>query len=184
MKNKKPNAALMWKQFEDLAPRLRLSIAERTVYSYLLRHSRLEGRRRIEFSLRELARGVCVSLGAARPAVRRLISRGVLLLVERSKVGHVAEVRTPEEILMVESGQVRGRPPCGTRTSDLEEPDFLNHPARRRTIHARERGRCFYCLGNVTVHTRCLDHVVPRVELVDNTYRNLVSCRVSLLSAP
>jgi hypothetical protein len=56
MKNKKPNAALMWKQFEDLAPRLRLSIAERTVYSYLLRHSRLEGRRRIEFSLREPTR--------------------------------------------------------------------------------------------------------------------------------
>jgi predicted DNA-binding transcriptional regulator len=134
MKNKKPNAALMWKQFEDLAPRMRLSIADRTVYSYLLRHGRLEGRRRIEFSLGELARGACVSLNAARPAVRRLITRGVLLLVERSKVGHVAEVRTPEEILMVQSVQVGSKPLCGTRTSDLEELDFLNHPARRRTI--------------------------------------------------
>src|SRR5579862_3407757 len=93
MKTKRPNASQMWKQFEDLAPRMRLSIADRTVYSYLLRHSRLEGRRRIEFSLRALTRGTCVSLGAVRPAVRRLITRGVLILVERSKAGHVVEVR-------------------------------------------------------------------------------------------
>jgi len=44
MKNKKPNAELIWKQLEDLlVPRLRLSVIDRTVYSHLLRHSRLEG---------------------------------------------------------------------------------------------------------------------------------------------
>jgi len=44
MKNKKPNAELVWKQLEDLlAPRLRLSVIDRTVYSHLLRHSRREG---------------------------------------------------------------------------------------------------------------------------------------------
>lgn len=192
MKTKKPNASQMWKQFEDLAPRMRLSIAERTVYSYLLRHSRLEGRRRIEFSLRALTRGACVSLGAVRPAVRRLVTRGVLILVERSKAGHVVEVRTPEEIKMrgdkmhpakhakrdadVRATKGRSRRAGGIRASDLEELNFLNDPARRRAIHARERGRCFYCLGGVTVQTRSLDHVVPRIELVDNTYRNLVSC--------
>ena len=199
MKTKRPNASQMWKQFEDLAPRMHLSIADRTVYSYLLRHSRLEGRRRIEFSLRALTRGTCVSLGAVRPAVRRLITRGVLILVERSKAGHVVEVRTPEEIATradknhfaknakrdrgfcaTKGGRHADRIVCATkkgiRSSDLEELNFLNDPARRRAIHARERGRCFYCLGDVTVQTRSLDHVVPRVELVDNTYRNLVSC--------
>jgi len=176
MKYKKPNAAQLWKQFEDLAPLIRLSAGDRTVYSYLLRHSRLEGRRRLEFSLRELARGVGVSPSAVRFAVRRLITRGVLLLVKRSRTGHVVEVRSPEEILAVKAGQLPPRHRRSPRTSDLEELDFLNHPARRRVIHARERGRCFYCLGHLTVHTRCLDHVVSRVELEDNSYRNLVSC--------
>ncbi len=47
MKAKKPNAELVWKQLEDqLATRLRLSVIERTVYAYLLRHSRLEGKLR------------------------------------------------------------------------------------------------------------------------------------------
>ena len=48
MKTKKPNAELLWKQFEDLlVSRLRLSITDRVVYSHLLRHSRLEGRARL-----------------------------------------------------------------------------------------------------------------------------------------
>jgi hypothetical protein len=51
MKNKKPNAELVWKQLEDqLAPRLGLSVIERTFYSHLLRHSRLEGKVRLRFS--------------------------------------------------------------------------------------------------------------------------------------
>lgn len=177
MKNKKPNASSLWKQFEDLAPHMHLSVGDRAVYSYLLRHSRLEGRRRIEFSLRTLSRGSGVSLNAARPALRRLMARGGLFLVKRSKEGHVVEVRTPEEILRLQSGYIdSSRHTYETDSSDLEELNFLNLPERRQAIHAREGGRCFYCLGKVTTQTRSLDHVVPRVELVDNTYRNLVSC--------
>jgi hypothetical protein len=58
MKNKKPNAAQVWKQLDDLlVPRLRLSVTERGVYSHFLRHSRLEGRAVLRFSLPWLARG-------------------------------------------------------------------------------------------------------------------------------
>jgi 5-methylcytosine-specific restriction endonuclease McrA len=123
--------------------------------------------------MRQLARGSCVSPGAARPAVRRLVARGMVFVVKRSRAGHVAEIRTPEEVIRVQGDRVRSRFSPGT---DLEELNFLNHPARRKAIHEREGGRCFYCLGKVTAQTRSLDHVVPRVELVDNTYRNLVSC--------
>src|ERR1700682_102912 len=42
--------------------------------------------------------------------------------------------------------------------------------------HEREGGRCFYCSRRITHHRRCLDHVVPRAELGQNSYRNLVSC--------
>ena len=52
MKAKKPNAELVWKQLEDiLAPQLRLSVFDRTVYSHLLRHSRLEAKLRLRFSI-------------------------------------------------------------------------------------------------------------------------------------
>lgn len=54
-----------WKQMEDLlVPRLRPSAGERTVYSHLLRHSRLEGKRQLRFSIPWLARGTCLSVKA------------------------------------------------------------------------------------------------------------------------
>jgi 5-methylcytosine-specific restriction endonuclease McrA len=63
-----------------------------------------------------------------------------------------------------------------TRRLDFENLDFLKSPALRRAIHAREGGRCFYCLSRVTPATRCLDHVVPLANFGDNSWRNLVSC--------
>lgn len=99
MKSKKVNAEHVWKQLEDqVAPRLRLSLIERVVYYHLLRHSRLEGKLRLRFSIAWLARGTFLSSGPVRQAVRRLASHGALRLVERSKKGHVVEVRVPAEI--------------------------------------------------------------------------------------
>jgi hypothetical protein len=52
----KLDAARTWKQFEDhLIPGLRLSVIDRSIYSHLLRHSRLEGKRQLRFSILELA---------------------------------------------------------------------------------------------------------------------------------
>src|SRR5437660_10747012 len=100
MKTKKPNAEQIWKQFEDLlVPRLRLSITDRVVYSNLVRHSRLEGKPRLRFSIPWLSRGIRLCSNSARWAVRRLISRGLLRLVQCSKAGHVVEVLLPDEIL-------------------------------------------------------------------------------------
>jgi 5-methylcytosine-specific restriction endonuclease McrA len=171
MKNKKLNALLLWKQLEDLVvPRLRLSVIDRAVYSHLLRHSRLEGKLRLRFSISWLARGARISGGPTRQAVRHLIDLGVLRLVERSKAGHVIEVRLPGEI---SSARAPVRLP---RAGNLEETDFLGTKALRQAIHYRERGLCFYCMRRLTHTMQCLDHVVPRVELGRNSYRNLVSC--------
>ncbi len=99
MKKKTLNVEQIWKQFEDaLAPRLEFSLVDRAVYSHLLRHSRLEGKERLRFSILWLARHIRLSGGPVREAVRRLAAQGVLRLVERSKAGHVVEVRLPEEI--------------------------------------------------------------------------------------
>jgi len=185
--NKKPDAERVWKEFEDLlVPRLELSVVDRAVYSHLLRHSRLEGKLRLRFSIPWLARGVRLSCGPVREAVRRLVENAVLRLVERSKAGHVAEVRLPEEIRgarhdarAARAGVDRGEE-AGTKASvaDLEETDFLKTRALRKAIHAREGGRCFYCLRQIGGRMECLDHVVPRALAGRNSYRNLVSCCV------
>jgi len=190
-----PNAHQVWKQMEDvLAPRLRLSVLDRCIYSHLLRHSRLEGKPRLRFSIQWLARAVRVSGGPVREAVRRLVSLGVLRLLERTKLGHLIEVRLPSEIPAVSSGRslpIKSRPspdpvvahlPSASLDTPapnlLEETDFLQTRALRQSIHARERGLCFYCLRRLTPSQKCLDHVVPRVDFGRNSYRNLVSCCV------
>ncbi len=178
MLNKKPNPKLLWMQFEDvLAPRLGLTVWDRAVYSYLLRHSLVVGKLRLHFAVMSVARDLGLSNGPVRQAVRRLDELGALRLLERSKTGHLVEMRLPEQIRAVRPGkngasQAPEEPPA----SALEATDFLKTWALRKTIHDRERGACFYCLRRTPAHVQCLDHVVPRVRFGRNSYRNLVSC--------
>ena len=182
MKNKKPNADLVWKQLEDdLVPRLGLNLIDRIVYAHLLRHSRLEGKTQFRFSLRGLAHSSHISKGPVRRTVRRLIAKRALRLIERTRAGHTVEVRLPDEIPAAIPGRISAtgsaRKARGASVS-LEEIDFLQGKSRRQAIHARERGLCFYCLSQLTTAVRCLDHVVPHVRGGSNSYRNLVSCCV------
>src|SRR5260370_6747022 len=168
-------------QFEDVsAPRLGVGVKERAVYSYLLRHSLVVGKLRLQFAVMALARTLGLSIGAARQAVRRLDELGALRVLERSKSGHLAEMRLPEKIRAIRlrkngasiASGAAGEPPAST----LETTDFLKTWAVRKAIHDRERGACFYCLRRTPGNVRCLDHVVPRVRFGRNSYRNLVSC--------
>jgi hypothetical protein len=154
MKISKTNAVLiLWKQIEDvLVPRLCLTLPERAVYSHLLRHSRLEGRLRLRFSIVWLARGNRLSTGSVRLAVRGLVAKGALRLVERTKAGHVVEVRLPGEIRAVRCEKITsGGPAQPPRADNLEEMDFWQDKLRE-AIHAREGSRCFYCLRRLTAH--------------------------------
>jgi 5-methylcytosine-specific restriction endonuclease McrA len=189
MKRKKLNVKHLWIQFEDfLLPRLRLSITDRAVYSHLIRHSRLEGRLELRFSMPWLARGIGISTGPVRESVRRLVVLGALRLIRRSKLGHVIEVLLPDEIRGLRSGlpPAAGLPATLSRHSslatrhcstspNLEALDFLKTRALRQSIHLRERGQCFYCLRRTDARVQCLDHVVPRAKSGHNSYRNLVS---------
>src|SRR3981189_3667038 len=148
MKISKTNALLIWKQLEDvLVPQLGLTLSERAVYSHLLRHSRLEDRLRLRFSILWLAQGSRLSAGSVRLAVRRLVAKGALRLVERTKAGHVVEVRLPNEIRAAPPAEIAvSGVSCQQRGADIEQTNFLRPKARRAAIHARDRGLCFYCL--------------------------------------
>src|SRR6266446_1641134 len=107
MLNKKLNAKLLWMQFEDvLAPRLGLTVKERAVYSYLLRHSLVVGKLRLQFAVMSLARTLGLSIGAARHAVRRLDELGALHVLERSKPGLLAGLRLPEKTRPPRRGRI------------------------------------------------------------------------------
>jgi predicted DNA-binding transcriptional regulator len=180
MKNKKPNAELVWKQLEDLlVPRL--SVIDRAIYSHLLRHSRLERKLCLRFSIRWLARHIRLSAGPVRGAVRRLVAQGALRLVQRRKAGHVVEVRPPEEIRPEKLNGVEHRAAVredgagADAAINIEEADFLQNTTLRKAIHARERGQCFYCMRRTPPAVQCLDHVVPGVLSGCYSYRNLVS---------
>src|SRR5260370_13118632 len=165
MKNKKPNAERVWKHIEDfLVPRLRLSITDRAVYSHLLRHSRLEGKVRLRFSIPWLARGVGLCANSTRWAVRRLVSRGVLRLIQCSKAGHVLEVLLPDEICTASPDRPGGfgghLPPRLPRSISSDDVGFLKTAALRRALPSRGRGRCFYCLRQLTPLARCLVHLL------------------------
>ena len=176
MLNKPLNAKLLWMQFEDvLAPRLGLTVWDRAVYSYLLRHSLVVGKLRLHFAVMSVARDLRLSNGPVRQAVRRLDELGALRLLERSKTGHLVEMRLPEQIRAVRPGkngasQAPEEPPA----SALEATDFLKTWALRKTIH--DRDACFYCLRRTPANVQCLDHVVPRARFGRNSYRNMVSC--------
>ena len=167
----------IWKQMEDLVvPRLQLTMYERAAYSHLLRHTRLEGRLRLCFSIPWLARGANLSERGARRAVRGLAAKGALRLAGRSREGHAVAVRLPEEIRAVRSGKFATGDEVQRRAANLEKVDFLQTAALRQAIHEREGGHCFYCMRRLKPKMRCLDHVVPQVMMGDNSYRNLVSC--------
>src|SRR5260370_7296548 len=97
MIKKKLNGKLLWMQFEDvLAPRLGLTVKERAVYCYSLRHSLVVGKLRLHFAVMSLARTLGLSIGAALQAVRRLDELGALPVLERGNTGHLAEMRLPD----------------------------------------------------------------------------------------
>jgi hypothetical protein len=179
MKNKSINAEQAWKDFEDrLAPQLNFSVIDRAVYSHLFRHSRLERKPRFRFSMSWLAGRIRLSEKTTRQSVRRLLARGVLRLVERScQAHHVVCVRLPQEVRALCAAKTAAHGSARTsRGAGFAEADFLQTQALRRAMHAREGGRCFYCLRRLIPQRRCLDHVVPQASLGSNSYRNLVSC--------
>jgi 5-methylcytosine-specific restriction endonuclease McrA len=177
MKEKKIDAAEVLKELDVMAPKLGLSVIDRTVYLHLLRLTHVEGKRRLRFSILGLAPHVGLSGAPVRDAVRRLMDKGALRLIERSNIGHLVEVRLPREVRARRGKRSEAAGPAKLRPgTNLDEVDFLRTRPLRQAIHAREGGLCFYCLRQTPGRAHCLDHVLPRAECGSNSYRNLVSC--------
>lgn len=171
MRKPKPSALEIWHDIEEhLVHALSLYHSDRSVYFYLVRHSRLAGRRKIQMGARTLSRGAGLSRSTVRNVLRRLVAKGLVRVLNRSYRGLYIEVLLPREI----PGCVVERIHDGRR---LDALDFYSSNARRSAIYRREAGRCFYCLRRIYRGTQVIDHVIPQAQGGNmNSYRNLVAC--------
>jgi 5-methylcytosine-specific restriction endonuclease McrA len=159
-------------EFEDfVAPMLALRPAERAVYSYLLRHSRMEDRPGVLIAAADLARAVGLLWAVSvRPHLFALQRKGCLRVkFNRRLRSYYVEVLLPVEIMR--RAQLR-------HDSLLHRPSpaaLRRHQPTRRAVHEREAGRCFYCRKRVTVRGMWLDHVVPHAEGGSTELDNIVA---------
>ena len=174
----KADARRTWRDIEERwIPALRPWPVERLIYFYLVRQTRLAGRRTLLISAAQLARAVSFAPVTVRVALRRLAAKRAVRVVERGREGQRIEVRLPGEI-----------PGCAaprrdTRELDIETADFVAHQRLRAAIYRREGNRCFYCGTKLHYGNRALDHVVSRAAGGGNGYRNVVACCVECNSA-
>ena len=160
----------MWMDIEDhLIPFLKLNAHERSVYYHLFRHSRVLGNRTVAVSIDSLARATGLST-QVRKHLRKLEAKGAVRIVKKGGQGTTVEIFAPAEI-----------PSCVKQRSeggeiDLEAVDFYTDKAGRSAILEREAGKCFYCLCQIDSDSAVLDHAIPQVQKLDNSYRNIVAC--------
>ena len=161
----------IYQDIEDrLAPQLDLDAWERTAYYHLLRHTRLQEKQSALFSIWPLSKVITLSDFKVRDVLRSLDRKGCT----RNQVtrrGYEVTVYLPSEIasLTYESPK--------KEHIDIEGIDFFTGRAYLGPLLEREGYSCFYCLANVTEENCELDHVVPKAEAEDNSYRNIViSC--------
>lgn len=152
-----------------LAPQLEVDPWERTLYYHLLRHTRLKGLSSGLFAVGPLSRLLPVSDFKVREVLRSLHTKGCLRIEDRSRNGHLIFVLLPAEI----QGLSHAAP--AAPTIDLELLDFFSGRQYVAAILARENNACFYCLRVLAAETCELDHLVPQVEKVDNSYKNIVA---------
>lgn len=155
---------------EDLlAPQLELDPWERTLYYHLLRHTRLKGLCSALFAVGPLSKVLPVSDFKVRDVLRSLDAKGCLRIEDRSRNGHLIYVLLPSEIPGL------SHPSPVAVAIDIESLDFFSGRQYASAILARENNACFYCLRAITTGTCELDHLVPQVERVDNSYKNVVA---------
>ena len=122
MKNRVVDGVEVWKRFEDML---------------------ISG---LRFSIGWCARGAGLSTFSVRKAVRQLATKGASRLAERSKRGHVIEVRLPAEVRGVGQKERRGRSGALARRGGEPGGNRLSGKAGAAGGDSRARGRALLLL--------------------------------------
>ncbi len=75
------------------------------------------------------------------------------------------------------SNRERGRERARNRKVLLENVGVVNEHLRYRELLLKEqRGKCYFCKRNITIHTIEIDHLTPISKGGANDYENLAGC--------
>ncbi|MCL4524534.1 MAG: HNH endonuclease [Acidobacteria bacterium] len=163
------NAGQIWKEFEDyLAPLLGMKPGERAVYNYLVRHSRLEGRRGVVVGVPAIGRGAGLSYQTARLTLLRLQRKGCVTLRPYRRE-YAIQVLLPEEVM-------RELRPRDFASITLRVRRVSKNKLLRQAILERERWRCFYCRRRLKTGHVWLDHLVALARGGFADEGNIVAC--------
>lgn len=156
-------------EIEDrLFPLLGLDVWERSLYYYLLRHTRLLGVTSVSVGMAAVSKGSGMSEMKARESLRSMDKKGCIRIEDRNRKGHVVRVLLPDEIDRVRDVPVEG-------VVNLDDVDFYTDRRHLPAILRRDKDECFYCGRSVNPKTVVLDHVVADANGGDNSHRNIVS---------
>ena len=163
-------AGQIWKEFEDyLAPLLGMKPGERAVYSYLVRHSRLEGRRGVIVGMPQLGRGAGMGYAPARFHLFRLVRKRCVEVKPYRKKSYAIRVFLPEEVL-------RELRPRDFAAVSLKLQRVSRNRVLRAKILRREHGRCFYCTQVLVEGRIWFDHIVALARGGNPEEKNVVAC--------
>ena len=172
------DAAQFLKEFHDHAAPL-LDSYEQSIYLYIVRHSRLEGREEVTIGFKSARKLIAMGLGKSGHISDRVCYTKLQSLQDKQFIrvlgteweGTRVRASLPSEI----PGLLSIEP--DPTTLPLEELDFFNVVQNRPLIREREDNRCFYCLAGLNDKNWVVEHVVSRPE-GNSTYRNVVAaCR-------
>lgn len=171
--------AQVFAQYQDyLAPRL--DVYEQAIYTYLFRHTYIEGKREAVVGFKSARKklgfgvgkvGSPPSEGVVYEKLRTLEAKGCLSVLGSERGGTRIRIRIPSEIPNVVPVRSTELP------IDIENQDFFSIPENRALILEREDWQCFYCLAKLDENNHVVEHVVSRPK-GNSSYRNVVAaCR-------
>ena len=156
---------------------------EQAIYNYPLRWSYFEnGLYMVQIGERSLAKRVSrpakgrlsksqgLTPNTVRDAIRELIKKRHLDLIEVNNKGKIFKVRLPSEI--EESLKLKQE---RNKVAEISE-DYYNDSHNRKLIFERDEYECYYCGQKVTENTATIDHKIPQSKGGTNSKDNLVTC--------
>jgi len=96
---------------------------ERVLYYYLLRQTAGAGNRDVLVSIQALAQALPMSESTARETIRSLADKGPIVIVERTRKGHLLRALLPEELGLA-------RPDPAVMQEDPERADYYANRTR------------------------------------------------------
>lgn len=151
---------------EKMFPHYDLDVWHRSMYYYLLSQTRLKGLERATIPLSKISESLKCSDWQARKIIRSLREKGCVE-IEQTRYGHEVRPLLPDEMTLPEKQEKE-------ISVDIEGLDFFKGRVYIKSLLARERHKCFYCMCDVNEETSELDHVLSQLNGGKNGYKNIV----------